>query len=574
MSAILLAAIALLGFITGYQVYSRFISEKIFKLDPNFQTPAHEFEDGIDFVPTNRYVLWGHHFTSVAGAAPIVGPALAVIWGWLPAFLWVVFGTIFFAGVHDAGALWASQRNQAKSIGALTGTVVGKRAQSIFMIVIFLLLLMVNAVFAIVIANLFVSQPSSVFPSWIVMPIAALIGIAVYRRGLPLLWPTLIGIVLLYASMWYGQFVPIALPETFAGLGAPVIWVLILFAYAAIASLLPVWLLLQPRDYINGMQLVVALVVIYGAILVGNPSIVAPALNSEAAAAGAPPLVPLLFVTIACGAISGFHGLVASGTTSKQLDKETDVRFVGYLGAVGEGTLAVAAIIVSTAGFASLGDWQAYYSTFGADAMGAFINGGATIVNSALGLPVAFATTLLAVMAVLFAATTMDTGVRLQRYIVQEWGEIYGINFLQRRVPATLVAVGTCLVLAFGAGGGSGAGGMVIWPLFGTTNQLLASLTLLVVSVILMRLGRPIIYTIVPLVFVFLMAFGGLVIQLRDFWNQGNYFLVAMDLLILGATILVGLEAFGALQRARRGEDGPPSPGSPNTSREETAGTP
>ncbi len=561
MSAILLAAIGLFGFITGYQVYSRFISEKILKLDPDFQTPAHEFEDGVDYVPTNKYVLWGHHFTSVAGAAPIVGPALAVIWGWLPAFLWVVLGTIFFAGVHDAGALWASQRNKAKSIGALTGTVVGKRAQSIFMIVIFLLLLMVNAVFAIVIANLFVNQPSSVFPSWIVMPIAAIIGVMVYRRGIPLLWPTLIGIALLYGAMWYGQYVPISLPESVAGLGAPVVWVLILFVYAAIASLLPVWLLLQPRDYINGMQLVVALVVIYSAVLLGNPTIVAPAFNSAAADVGAPPLVPLLFVTIACGAISGFHGLVASGTTSKQLDKETDVRFVGYLGAVGEGTLALAAIIVSTAGFASLGDWQAYYSSFGADAMGAFINGGATIVNNALGLPVAFSTTLLAVMAVLFAATTMDTGVRLQRYIVQEWGEIYNIQFLQGRVTATLVAVGACLLLAFGAGGSSGSGGMVIWPLFGTTNQLLASLTLLVVSVILMKLGRPVVYTLVPLAFVFVMAFGGLVIQLRGFWEQGNYFLVAMDLLILGATILVGLEAFGALQRARKGRGGPPSAG-------------
>ncbi|MEX2582135.1 MAG: carbon starvation protein A [Gemmatimonadota bacterium] len=563
MSAIVLAVLGLLGFITGYQVYSRFVAEKVYRLDPNFRTPAHEFEDGVDFVPTNRFVLWGHHFTSVAGAAPIVGPAIAVIWGWLPAFLWVVLGTVFFAGVHDAGALWASSRNRAKSIGALTEDVIGKRARSIFMIVIFLLLLMVNAVFAIVISNLFVSTPSSVFPSWIVMPIAAAIGILVYRRGVNLLWPTLIGITLLYAAMWAGEFIPLSLPAQVAGLSAPVVWVLILFLYAAIASVLPVWLLLQPRDYINGMQLVVALGVIYAAILLGNPTVVAPAWNGTAATdLGAPPLIPLLFVTIACGAISGFHGLVASGTTSKQINKETDVRFVGYLGAVGEGTLALAAIIVCTAGFATRGEWQAYYSSFTADGMTAYITGGARIVNDALGLPVAFSTTLLATMAVLFAATTMDTGVRLQRYIVQEWGEIYNIKALKGRYTATAIAVGSCFVLAFGAGGGAGTGGMIIWPLFGTTNQLLASLTLLVISVILMRLGRNVLVTLIPLSFVLVMATWALVIQLIGFWNQGNYFLMGMDLLILGATILVGLEAIGALQKARKDRDSGGGPGS------------
>ncbi len=551
MSAIVLAVLGLFGFFTGYRLYSTYIANRVFKLDPNFRTPAHEFEDGVDFVPTNRFVLWGHHFTSVAGAAPIVGPAIAVIWGWLPAFLWVVLGTVFFAGVHDAGALWASQRNRAKSIGALTETVVGPRARSIFMIVIFLLLLMVNAVFAVVISNLFISQPASVFPSWIVLPIAALIGFLVYRRGVGLLWPTLIGVTLLYAAMWGGEFIPISLPESTAGLSAPIIWILLLFAYAGIASVLPVWLLLQPRDYINGMQLIVALGVIYLSVLLGNPTVVAPAWNGAGATAvGAPSLVPLLFVTVACGAISGFHGLVASGTTSKQLDKETDVRFVGYLGAVGEGSLALATIIVCSAGFATMGDWQAYYGTYPAT-INAFIIGGAQVVRDGVGLPVAFSTTLLAVMAVLFAATTMDTGVRLQRFIVQEWGEIYNIQALKGRTTATLVAIGSCLALAFGAGGG-GSGGMIIWPLFGTTNQLLASLTLLVISVILLRLGRPVVYTLLPLVFILVMATWALLIQLRGFWEQENYFLVGMDLLILGATILVALEAFAALQRARR----------------------
>ena len=306
MNAILLAALGLGAFALGYRFYARFIGDRIFQLDPKFETPAHALEDGVDFVPTNKWVLWGHHFTSVAGAAPIVGPAIAVIWGWLPAFLWVTLGTIFFAGVHDAGALWASIRNEGKSIGALTESVVGPRARSLFMVVIFLLLLMVNAVFAIVIAGLFQDFPSSVIPSWFVIAVAMGIGWALYRRGVPLLWPSVIGLILLYSSMFVGNEIPIMMPDAF-GLEGAAIWVLVLFGYAFFASSLPVWLLLQPRDYINGLQLFIALAVFYGAVILGNPTIVAPAFNT-AIPDGAPPFIPLLFVTIACGAISGFHG--------------------------------------------------------------------------------------------------------------------------------------------------------------------------------------------------------------------------------------------------------------------------
>jgi len=558
LSAILLAVVALGAFTLGYLLYSRFISERIFRLDPNFRTPAHTLEDGVDFVPTNRVVLWGHHFTSVAGAAPIVGPAIAVIWGWLPAFLWVVFGTIFFAGMHDAGALWASVRNQGRSIGALTETVVGARARSLFMIVIFLLLLMVNAVFAIVIAQLFVGFPSSVIPSWFVIAVALGIGYTLYSRGVPLFWPSVIGLVLLYGSMFVGDAVPVSLPATVLGMSAPVAWVTLLFVYAFVASLLPVWMLLQPRDYINGLQLFIALGIFFTAVLLANPAIVAPAVNS-ALPADVPPLVPLLFVTIACGAISGFHGLVSSGTTSKQLDKETDVRFVGYLGAVGEGALALAAIIACTAGFATLAEWQGYYTSFASGGVNAFVQGGGAIISEGLRLPAHFGQTLLAVMAVLFAATTMDTGVRLQRYIVQEWGQIYDVGFLRNRYIATTLAVASCLVLAFGAGSGAGTGGLVIWPLFGTTNQLLAALTLVVLSVYLMKQRRPTVYTLVPFAFLITMTILALLVQLRGFWDTGRYVLVVMDIVILAATIWVALEALGALGRTRRENRTPPS---------------
>jgi carbon starvation protein len=556
MSAIILLLLELGGMAAGYFVYSRFIASRIYMLDPNFRTPAHEYEDGVDFVPTNRYVLWGHHFTSVAGAAPIVGPAIAVIWGWLPAFLWVVFGTIFFAGVHDSGALWASVRNRAKSVGALTGEVVGRRARTVFMIVIFLVLLMVNAVFGVVIAKLLINNPGAVVPVWGAIAVALVIGQLIYRRVIGLGLVSVLGVAALYSLIYVGPMVPVTLPDQVMGLSANASWILMLFAYAAVASLLPVWMLLQPRDYINGLQLFVGLILLYGAVLLGNPQVVAPMINSDVPA-GTPSLLPLLFVTIACGAISGFHGLVASGTSSKQLDKETDARFVGYFGAVGEGALALAAIIAATAGFASLADWQAVYTAFGQGSLTAFVDGGANILANGMGMDVGVAATLLTVMAALFAGTTMDTGLRLQRYIFQEWGEIYQQKWMTRPLPATLLAVVSCLLLAFGAGGADGSGGLLIWPLFGTTNQLLAGLTLLVITIMLVKRGRPAIYTLAPLVFLLVMTLFALLMQLKSFYEKQDWFLLGLDLVVLVAALLVTLECTAALKRAFKA---PPEP--------------
>ncbi|MGM0905332.1 MAG: carbon starvation CstA family protein [Pseudomonadota bacterium] len=551
MNAIVMMVLGLGAMFLGYVFYSKFIAEKIFKLDPNFRTPAHELEDGVDFVPTNKYVLWGHHFTSVAGAAPIIGPAIAVIWGWVPAFLWVIFGTIFFAGVHDAGAIWASNRNKAKSIGNLTGDVVGKRSQTLFMIVIFLVLLMVNAVFATAISGLLIKFSSSVVPVWGAIFVALIIGQIIFRKWMGLGAISIIGVLALYALIWAGPSFPIQLPETVMGISDNAQWVLILFGYAAIASLLPVWVLLQPRDYINGLQLFIGLILLYGATLLLGPEISAPAFNSNTPE-GTPSMVPLLFVTIACGAISGFHGLVASGTTSKQLDKETDARFVGYFGAIGEGSLSLATIIAATAGFATLADWEAVYSSFGQGGVAAFVEGGANIISQGLGLDVGISETLLTVMAVLFAGTTMDTGLRLQRYIFQEWGNLYNINWMQKALPATLLAVGSCLLLAFGAGGADGSGGLVIWPLFGTTNQLLAGLTLLVITVMLVRLGRPMYYTLLPLIFLLIMTVFALIVQLKGFYDSGDWFLMGLDLVVLVAAIWIALEASAGLSKIRK----------------------
>ncbi len=548
MQSLMIVLLGIAGMTFGWFVYSKFIATKIYQLDENFVTPAHEFNDGVDYHPTNKFILWGHHFTSVAGAAPIVGPAIAVYWGWVPAVLWVIFGTIFFAGVHDFGAIWASARHKGKSIGALSEEVIGKRTRALFMIVMFLVLLMVNAVFGVVIASAFVNTSGAVFPAWSAIFVALIIGQLVHRK-FNLMVLSIGGVIALYLSVYVGSVLPLDLPEMF-GLSANANWIILLFTYAAIASMLPVWVLLQPRDFINGLQLFVGLFLLYGAVLLSLPDISAPAFNNYVVE-DAPSIFPLLFVTIACGAVSGFHGIVSSGTTSKQLDKETDARFIGYLGAVGEGSLALITIVaVSGVALAATPElWHEIYDQYGSAGAGTFIQGGAQLITNGWGLPFNISQTLLATMVVLFAGTTMDSGVRLQRYIIQEWGEIYNIPLLKKGVLATLVAVGCCLWLAFGAGGASGSGGLVIWPLFGSTNQILAGLTLLVISVMLIKLGRPARYTLLPMIFVLITSCWAAVLKLIDWYNEEKWLLVTIDVVVLVTSVLVILEAAAVISK-------------------------
>ena len=552
MQSLMIVLLGIAGMTFGWFVYSKFIATKIYQLDPDFVTPANEFNDGVDYVPTNKYVLWGHHFTSVAGAAPIVGPAIAVYWGWVPAVLWVTIGTVFFAGVHDFGALWASSRHKGKSIGALSEDVIGKRTRALFMVVVFLVLLMVNAVFGVVIAGAFVNTPNAVFPAWSAIVVALIIGQLLHRNvNLTLL--SVVGVMALYFSIYVGSIMPIELPTGLFGLTANANWIVILFIYAAIASMLPVWVLLQPRDFINGMQLFVGLFLLYGAVLLSLPDISAPAFNNSMTE-DAPSLMPLLFVTIACGAVSGFHGIVSSGTSSKQLDKETDARFVGYFAALGEGSLALITIVaVSGAALAATPElWHEIYDKYGSAGAGTFIQGGAQLITNGWGIPVGVSTTLLATMVALFAGTTMDSGVRLQRYIIQEWGDIYDIALFKKGIFATLLAVTCCLLLAFGAGGASGAGGLSIWPLFGSTNQILAAMTLLVISVMLIKMGRPARYTLIPMIFVLVTSSWAAVLKLMEFWAAGNWLLVTIDIVVLVTSLMVILEAISVIAKFRQ----------------------
>ncbi len=578
MSAIALLVIGLAAFLTGYQLYSRYVARYVYRLDPTFVTPAHEFEDGVDFVPTNRHVLFGHHFTSVAGAAPIVGPAIAVIWGWLPAFLWVVLGTVFAGAVHDFGALWISTRHKATSIGTLTEQIVGSRARVLFLLIIFFLLLLVNAVFAVVIANLFIANHGAVLPVWGSLVVAVVVGLLIYRTAVGILWPSLAALLVLYVLIWLGQYAPFALPDVFgfapsdlqlqAAQGDVAVaaeaarvdgvragWVIVLFIYAFFASVLPVWVLLQPRDYVNSHQLFAALAIIGLGVVLVNPEVVAPAVNRELPA-DAPNWFPLLFITIACGAISGFHGLVASGTSAKQLDMETDARYVGYGGMIGEGTLALTSILATTAGFAVFvgrEGWIEHYGTWARASSGAtsaFVNG-VGVLAEGVGIPHAVAVIFAAVVVISFAATTMDTGVRLQRYIISELGAQYRVGIAQNRWIATFVAVTSCALLALGLD--RGAGGMRLWPLFGTTNQLTGALTLLVITLFLARLRRPIWVTVVPMAFLLFMTTWAMVLNLVRYWADSQVVLLAVGGMVFVLELWLVFEAAAVVRRVTRG---------------------
>ncbi|GAA1243088.1 carbon starvation protein A [Prauserella halophila] len=558
MPAVVMVLIVGVLFYLGYRYYSGYLARRVYALDDDRPTPAHTMRDGVDFIPTNKHVLFGHHFTSVAGAAPIVGPAIAVFWGWGPALIWVVAGTIFAAGVHDFGAIVVSVRHKAQSIGTLTREVVGTRARVLFLLIIFFLLTLVNAVFAVVIGNLFVANPEAVLPIVLEIPLAIGIGQYIYRTRSAALIPSLVGVVVLYATILLGQALPISLAGFAAEDGLFTernIWVVLLFAYTFLASRIPVWVLLQPRDYINSHQLFIALGVIGLGVLVGWDTIVAPMVNDRTPA-DSPSWFPLLFVTIACGAVSGFHSLVSSGTTSKQLDKESHARYVGYFGAVGEGALALGSILACTAGIvATTADWHAAYSDFATASDGAasnFVNGVAHFAGN-LGVPQATAAVFAAVVVISFAATTMDTGVRLQRYIVQEIAEIVRIRAISRNLTvAGLVAVLIPLVLALLPGGGdAGYTFGVLWQLFGTTNQLTAGLALAVIAVWVTKNRRNPIAVLVPLVFLVVVTTWALVDNLVRFVAESEWVLAPLDAIIFVLAVWLIVEAVLALRRAR-----------------------
>ncbi|MEE3135863.1 MAG: carbon starvation protein A [Candidatus Neomarinimicrobiota bacterium] len=571
MSSIVLVLIGLLVFYLGFRFYSKFIGNRIFKIHEDDQImPSKALEDGIDYVPTKKHILFGHHFTSIAGAAPIIGPCVAAYWGWLPALLWILLGTIFMGAVHDFGALVTSVKEKGRSIADIASNTISKRTRLMFLSFVILLIWLILAVFAMVIADLFVAIPSSVIPINIEIIIAIIMGFLIYKKKIDILIPSLFALALLYFFVWVGTKVPIDLTTTMAVQDVKNLWIIMLFIYSAIASLLPVWTLLQPRDFINSHQLFVGLGLLFLGIFISQPVVDAPAIRSLSEP-DVPGIFPLLFVTIACGAISGFHGLVASGTSSKQLEKLSDARVVGYGGMIGEGALALASTISAVAGIALVTNsnlpavgpvtdlnWNVYYDTWAhasENKAAAFVLGGGALIQT-LGIPTIVANTLMAVLVISFAATTLDTATRIQRFILNEFGIATGVRALSNRYTATIVAIIPAILLAFWNvvepdTGTMRQAGWVLWPIFGASNQMLAGLTLMVLTLYYWQKKRPILPLLIPMFFVMGIAITALVVNAIQFYGQ-NSILFGLTIILLGLIIWMAYEGVNKVLEIRR----------------------
>ena len=561
MNTLLLMLVCGGGYLIAYHTYGRFLAKKIFKLDKNASVPSVELRDGIDYVPARKGIIFGHHFTSIAGTGPIVGPAIGIIWGWLPAILWVFLGSIFMGAVHDFGALVVSMRNEGKSISEAAAKYINTRVRFIFFVVVFLSLLIVIAIFGVVIAAVFTRFPSAVIPVWLQIPIAVGLGFAVYKKGVNVPIATAIAVIAMYLCIAFGSLLPVKLGTVF-GIPSTGLWVIILLIYTWVASTLPVTTLLQPRDYINAWQLFIAMALLVGgaaaASLAGKLPLVAPAVNSVLPA-NTPPIWPFMFVVIACGAISGFHSLVASGTSPKQIAKEPDCQFVGYGSMVLESFLAVLVIVCVAAGVAmalKLDDgtiltgkpaWQHFYSSWmGAkgltDKIAPVVIGAANMMAT-IRLPEKLGTTLMGVFIASFAGTTLDTSVRIQRYVVSELASDLRIPLMTNRWTATTFAVLTAAGLAF-ATGADGKGAMTLWPLFGNANQLLAALALLVVTLYLKRKGGlKFIVTAVPCLIMLVITNWAMVKNEMIFLGDGNWLLVTIGAGIFALALWMTVEA-------------------------------
>ncbi len=527
MSGVMLMLVSFLLFLLAYIFYGGWLAKQ-WGINPQAKTPAHELYDGVDYVPAKAPVLLGHHFASIAGAGPINGPILAAVFGWLPVTLWIVIGNIFIGSVHDFGSLVASIRHKGLSIGGVIDANVGKAAKRLFLLFSWLTLVLIIAAFANIVADTFVSTPEAATASLLFIPLAMAFGFSIYRRNAPLLVSTVVGVALLAACIWLGVVFPLQLSKQ--------TWLIILSLYIVVAAILPVWMLLQPRDYLNSFLLYAMILGGFIGVLLYHPRIAMPAVTAfKHPTQGY--LFPMLFITIACGAISGFHSLVASGTTAKQIDKEGDAKIIGYGGMLIEGALAIlatlTAVYLTSDGYAEL---------LKGGPVNVFSTGLATFMTS-FGVDATMGKTFTALAVSAFALTTLDTAGRLGRFAFQEFfqetsateSSTSGTSILSNRYVASVITIGVSIYLAFTSWG-------LIWPMFGSANQLLAGVAFLAVAAWLANKGMNNKMLIAPMIFMFVVTLTALVFLIKSNIAKGNYILVFFGaLLFVLAIILIAL---------------------------------
>jgi len=519
MSASILLIISLLALGTGYLIYGRSLSRR-YELNDSQPTPAHTHKDGVDYVPTKLPVLLGHHFSSIAGAAPIIGPIVAAVFGWVAVAVWILLGSIFIGGVHDFSALVASVRHGGKTIGEVIEEHVGTAGKRLFLAFAWFLVVLVIAVFAHAVANVFVKVPSTASSSFFFIFVAMAFGMSIYRWKIPLWISSIIGLVLLVVCVILGLQVPFILSFN--------TWKIILFIYAFFAATMPVWILLQPRDYLSSFLLYTLLIAGVVGIFYASPKIVAPAFTEFQTDLGT--MFPILFVTVACGAISGFHSLVSAGTTAKQLNKETDARPIAYGSMLIEGLLSIIALITAVTILNS--DYEGIMKEGGPIAV---FSAGIGSFISRLGIPEDAGVTFAALAISAFALTTLDTATRLGRFMFQEYFEGTKAQKLMsdNRYVGTVATIACATYLTFTGTRDA------LWPLFGSANQLLASLTLLAVTIWLSKLGKKNNFLKIPMIFMFCVTITALGFMVYKNIISGDIPLVILSLVLLGVAIIL-----------------------------------
>lgn len=530
MSSLLIVIGSIIIFIVAYATYGSWLAKK-WGVDPTRTTPAHEINDGVDYVPTSSAVLLGHHFSSIAGAGPINGPIQAAIFGWVPVLLWIVLGSIFFGGVHDYGSLFVSIRHKGKSIGEVINDTMGEKGKKLFSIFAWLTLLLIVAAFSNIVASTFASTPEAATSSLLFIILAIGFGYAVYRKGVSLKVGTVVGVILLFVCVWLGTLFPLQLSVN--------TWIVILAIYIFIASTAPVWILLQPRDYLNSFLLYAMMAGAVLGIIIYRPEIKLDAVTAFKVVDGnnVQYLFPMLFVTVACGAISGFHSLVGSGTTSKQIDNEADAKKIGYGGMLIEGALAVVALI--TAAYLTQGELSELLK----DGPVNVFSNGVGVFMSKFGIPFETGKTFVALAVSAFALTSLDTATRLGRFIFQEYFEDPKKETqspLSNMYVSTAIIVVLASILAVG-------GYAVIWPIFGSANQLLSALALMAVALWLKKSDKSFNMITIPMVFMLIVTFSALILLIKSNFIAANYVLVVLPILLFILAIVLAVEGYKIL---------------------------
>ncbi len=542
----------------GYRFYGGLLDKKVIQPDNSIVPPSTAQNDGVDYVPSKPLVLFGHNFASIAGAGPVIGPIVAMHhFGWVVTILWILIGNVFIGAVHDYVTLMVSVRNRGSSIADIAEGSMGPHAKAVFSAFLLLAMLLVIAVFGVVAAKTLIAQPQTVFPTFAIIPISIIMGWAIYKKSVNLTAVTLVGVGGLLLSIYVGFKFPIELPPEMLGFTSFKIWFVILLAYAAIASVTPVQVLLQPRDYLSTYVLFGSMSLGIVGLLWVRPELHAPAfLGGYSDEQG--PLWPMLFVLVACGAVSGFHSLVAGGTTSKQLAKESEGRFISYGGMLTEGVIAVVTVLLVGGGLywvAPVGgniDMQTLGFRETLKSGGwilAFGNGYGNVVSQMLPMLGFSVSSMIAVLALnTFVLTTLDSAVRITRFITQE-SVGKKIPFLYDKYLATGIVVFLAYLI------GATDGWQKIWPIFGATNQLIAAVALFVISSYLIGIKKPSAYTLYPAIFMIVTTIGALSWQAFKFlsYPEPNYLLGIAALILIGLAIFVGLEGYKSIRTTRIG---------------------